>query len=123
MPKPSKTLIHPVFLWLPYRCAALENDDNPIACTIRAALLKNGGEKFAKILQLRHIESDDIRLIRMQREVILVVILGRIKLLERNHLGDNRLAENPGLVQLIDKRLRPLFLFFIAIKNRQSILG
>ena len=44
--------------------------------------------------QLRHVVEDDVRLVGVEREVVLVIVLGGIEVLERHHLGDDGTGED-----------------------------
>src|SRR5690349_2762517 len=75
-------------------------------------LLRSGAIKGRQLLlelgELGQVVVDDVRLIRVKREIVLVIVLGRIELVERHYLRDDRLAEHLRGVELRDVVLRDL---------------
>src|SRR3954464_5977583 len=64
-----------------------------------------------QVLDLRDVVEGNIGLVRVQRQVILMIGLGGIKRLQRTDLGDDRLAVDFCGVELGDIGLRHLLLF------------
>src|ERR1019366_7077429 len=64
----------------------------------------------------------DVRVVRMKRGVVLVVRFRRIKRLQRDHLGHDRMREDFGLVQLRDVGLRNPLLLIAAVEDHGAIL-
>ena len=65
---------------------------------------------------------DDVRLIGVQRRVILVIVLGRIERVELVDLRNDRLLECLQRVELLDVGLGDPLLLGIAEENRRTIL-
>jgi len=59
----------------------------------------------------------------MQRQIVLVIRFGRIKLLAVFNPCRNRLPEHMGCIELGDIRLCHLMLLGVLGKNRGTILG
>src|SRR5512132_323281 len=72
--------------------------------------------------ELRQVVIDDIRLVRMKRKVILVIILGRIELVERCNFGDDRLAEQLCRIELRNVAFGEFLLFRSGVEDRRTIL-
>ena len=72
--------------------------------------------------ELRLIIIDDIRIVRIPFEEILVIVLGGIKLLERNHFGDDGIGEGFAFVDLGNIALSDLLLFVVVVKDYRAIL-
>ncbi len=75
-----------------------------------------------QIGNLREIVHDDVRLARIACSVILMVSLGFIKRFQGYDFSDDGPREKLGAVELRYVRLRHLFLLFVAIENRGSVL-
>ncbi len=76
-----------------------------------------------KMSDLGRIVVDDVRIIWMIRGVVLVISLGRIKGLQRNHLSHNRTSEDAGLLELHDISLGNPLLFVAVVENNRTILS
>ena len=75
-----------------------------------------------QIGNLGKIVDDDVRLTRITCSIILVVSLSFIKCFQWYDFSDDSPRKKLGAVELRDVRLRHLFLLFIAIENRGSVL-
>src|SRR5882672_5898425 len=82
--------------------------------TIRKDLLQ--------VLDLRDVVEGNIGLVRVQRQVVLVIVLRRIERLQRADLGHDRLLVDLGGVELGDIGLRHLLLLVIGGEDRRAIL-
>src|SRR2546421_4671484 len=75
-----------------------------------------------QVLDLRQVIIGNIGLARVQRQVILVIGLGRIKPLQRTDLGHDRLLVDLGGIELRDIGLRDLLLFVGGGEDRGTVL-
>src|SRR5580765_108708 len=74
-----------------------------------------------QILKLGQIVVNDIRIIRMIRQVVLVVGLGFMESVERRELRGQDAWEHLRLIELIDIRLGDALLLISRIENRRTI--
>ena len=65
----------------------------------------------------------DIGLAQIQCQKVLVVILGRIELLQRDNLGDDRFGKSLRIGKLTDEFFRGLLLLLIGVKDRRAVLA
>src|SRR5207247_6663415 len=79
-------------------------------------------ELLLQRFELRQVMVDDVGLSRMEREVILMVILGLIELVERRNFGGDGLRERLRRGELRDVALRELLLFGVRIEDRRAVL-
>src|SRR5579863_8341379 len=80
-------------------------------------------ESFLELLEFRQIVDDDVGLIRMERQIILMIRLGRIEASERNCLGYDWLGERLFLIELRDVVVGHLLLFVVRIEDRGPVLS
>lgn len=73
--------------------------------------------------QLRQVVDDDVRLIRIEREIVLVISLGWVKRLQRRDFSDDRAAIRMRRLQLGDVRFGYALLLVVGEKNGRSVLG
>src|SRR2546425_5392474 len=90
---------------------------------VERLLLEERGELLLQPQHLRQVVEDDVRLVGVAGEIVLVILLRGIEVLERRHLGDDRTREDVGLVQLIDIGLCGLFLVFVPVEDRRTVLA
>lgn len=76
-----------------------------------------------QMIYLRQIVDHDIRIVRVLDGIILVILLGGIKSVERHDLRHDRAAKNFRLINLIDVRVRDFLLVLIRVKNYGTILS
>ena len=88
----------------------------------RNRLLIQRWKLFAKMFQLGQIVIDDIRLLRMQCQIVLVILLGGIERLQRGHLRHDGFGEGARLGELPDIALRHRLLLGIRVKDRRAIM-
>jgi hypothetical protein len=81
------------------------------------------GEQPFQIIDLGQIIDRDIGLRRVQRQVILVIGLGRGKIVPRLDLGDDRRRKHPGLAELRDISLGNPGLLSCRRKDRGAVLA
>ncbi len=77
------------------------------------------------MLQLLHFRVgniDDVWILSILDGVILMIVFGRVKFVERRELGNDGLREDMGIVQLLDISLGHLLLFVVGLENRAAIL-
>src|SRR5208337_2837626 len=77
------------------------------------------------LLQVRHLGQivvPDVKVVGMQRRIVLVISLRRIERLEGNHLRHDRARKSLGLVELSNVGLRDALLVGAVVKNRRAIL-
>src|SRR6266403_4383119 len=80
------------------------------------------GENLLQVLDLRNVVIGNIGLVGVQRQVVLMIGLRRIKRFQRADLGHDRLLVDLGGVELGDIGLRNLLLFVAGGKDRRAIL-
>ena len=107
----------------PKRCARSNFAEPPPADLLCGLLLVQGGQVLLKPLQFRQIVVHDVRLIRMQLEVVLMVVFGRIESRQRHYLGNDRLGECVLLIELRDIVIGHLLLSVVLIEDRRPILS
>src|SRR3979411_1221535 len=83
----------------------------------------NVRELFLERLDLRLVVDHDVELIRMLRQIVLVVLLGGVKPVQRRHLRHDRTRERLRRGQLLDIALRYLLLLRVPVENRRTVLG
>src|ERR1700733_4539251 len=76
------------------------------------------GENLLQVFDLRNIVIGNIGLVRVQRQVVLMIGLRRKKPLQRSNLGNDRLPVHLGGVELRDIGLRHLLLLVIGGEDR-----
>jgi len=80
------------------------------------------GKLPAQVLNLGRVVVEDVRLIRMQCGVVLVIGLSRIERLQRHDLGHDGAREHFRCVELRDVSLCNPLLLVVAVENRRAIL-
>src|SRR5713101_6554208 len=80
-------------------------------------------EVLLECREFRQVVVDDIGLIGVQREVVLMVVFGRIKAAERNYLGYDWLGERVLLLEPRDVVIGHLLLSVVLIEDRGPILS
>jgi hypothetical protein len=80
-------------------------------------------EKALQGRDLGQVEGRDIAAVGIKRRVVLMIVLGRIERLRRLDRGDDRRAEDMGLVQLPDIGGRHLLLRGALSEDRRAVLG
>src|SRR3954454_16103994 len=75
-----------------------------------------------QVLDLRDVVEGNIGLVRVQRQVVLMIVFRRIEPLQRADLGHDRLLVDLGGVELGDIGLRHLLLLIIGSEDRRTIL-
>lgn len=78
---------------------------------------------FAQLRHFGHVVKNYIGLIRMQCQIVLVILLGWKELLQRHDLRDDRHRKSAYISELLDIILCSLLLFRAGVKNRRSILS
>src|SRR5215471_1401154 len=79
-------------------------------------------KQLLQVLDLRQIVEGDIGLIRMQRQVVLMVCLGRKEFVERGDLGDDRPAIGMGALELRDIGFSDLLLLAGGREDSRTVL-
>src|SRR4051812_18004561 len=79
-------------------------------------------EDLAQVLDFRSVIENDVRLVRVQGCVILVIRLGWIERLQRRHLGGDRARKYFLLSQLRDIGLGYALLLVVGIEDRRAVL-
>src|SRR6185295_14341506 len=100
-------------------CAGLKS----CATTVRYSPHVQIWKLLAEILHLGNIVHPDIRTIQMMGEIILMVVFRVVKAGETHNLRHDLPAEDFGLVELIDIRLRDALLLIVGKKDGRPILG
>src|SRR5664279_2006951 len=80
------------------------------------------GENLLQVLDLGNVVKGNIGLVRVQRQVVLVIGLGRIEGFQWAHLGHDRLLVDLGGVKLGDVGFRDLLLLVIGGEDRRAVL-
>src|SRR5712692_10129199 len=91
--------------------------------SLERLLLVERGELLLQPPHFWQVVEDDVRLVGVAREIVLVILFRGIEVLERRHLGDDGTGEGVGLVHLIDIGLCGLFLVFVPVEDRRTILA
>src|SRR5271163_1221987 len=89
---------------------------------VRGRWLIQRGQILLKLFQFRQVVVDDVGLIRMQLQVVLMVVLGRVEAAEWNYLGNDRPRECVLLIELRDVVIGHLLLRVVRIENRRPVL-
>lgn len=92
-------------------------------CRSRRLLPVKRGKSFLEPLEFRQIVDDEVGLIRMERQIILMIRLGRIEASERNYLGYDWLGKRLFLIELRDVVVGHLLLFVVRIEDRGPVLS
>src|ERR1700682_5300460 len=79
-------------------------------------------ENLLQVLDLGNVVIGNIGLVGVQRQIVLVIGLRRIKSFQRTHLGHDRLLVDLGGVELRDIGLRDLLLLIVGREDRRAIL-
>ena len=77
----------------------------------------------AKMFHIGCIVEGDVRVVRVERGVILMIGLGSVERLQRDDLRHNRTRKRPGLIQLGDVCLRDVFLLITAVEDHRPVLA
>src|SRR6185437_3145079 len=80
-------------------------------------------ERSLEILDFGHVDEGDVRIIGMMNQEVLMIILGRIKSLQRVHARDDGPRKGARSVQLADVLLRDALLALIGIEHDGAILS
>ena len=75
------------------RCSCARHSQARAPQVIQLALHVQIGELLVQLAELGQVVDDDVHVLRMLRQIILVIILGRIERLQRSDLGHDRPRE------------------------------
>ena len=67
--------------------------------------LHQSGKLLSQLFQLWKVVVHNVRVGRIARDEVLVIIFSRVETLQGNHIGDDSVVENFGLLELLDLRL------------------
>src|ERR1700685_1016439 len=94
--------------------------------SVLAARLRAGGDQFrealVQCLELGPVVVNDVRVVRIARDEVLVVFLGRIERAQRDDLGDDRGREDFRRFKLPDVRQRLAALLGRRVENDGAVL-
>src|SRR5258705_6368929 len=114
--------------WVPVRVKKTRSaNNNALVGDLRAAYQRRlldvvVRENLLQVLDLLNVVIGNIGLVRVQRQVILMIGLRRIERFQRPDLGHDRLPEDLGGIELRDIGLRNLLLLVTGGEDRRAIL-
>ena len=75
------------------------------------------------MLYLGHVIENDVGLVRMQCQIILVMLFGWIELWQRHDLRDDGVGKSARGGELLDVALRNFLLLIAGVEDRRTLLA